>query len=598
MNTQPFSYYTRRIETLQATLNGLKRKSVFLSWARLFSFLAAALLAWMLWKEGWAWTLGGFGTGMVLFTWFVMQDLDNRYETENTKRLLEICNTETAALQHRFSAADDGNKWLPADHPYAVDLDLFGRASLYQYINRTQSEQGSRMLANWLLYPAAASAINARQDAVKELSGLPDWNQQLQATGMEYPLSLKTEQSVTRWLQTPAALQNAYTWKIVRWLFPAITTGTLLLWTANVIEQPLFLTLLSFYTAIAFWINNQVKPAWKSLEKITAELEIFSASIQHAENATFNAALLKQVQSAFLKENKPDASLQISRLKKIMDRLDYRLNPIVHIPLSVFLCWDLQQVFALEKWRGENNKGVTHWFTALAELEALSSLAVLRFNHPGWTLPVITEIPEFSCKNLGHPLIPAGQRVNNDFDAGGKGIINLVTGSNMAGKSTFLRSCGVNIILAMAGAPVCAAEMRIFPVQVMSSMRISDNLEESTSTFYAELKKLKAVIDAVNRKEPVFLLLDEILRGTNSADRHTGSKALIRQLIQQEASGIVATHDLELARLKEEFPAQLVNYHFDVSISNEELYFDYKLKTGICQSMNASLLMKKIGIKI
>jgi DNA mismatch repair ATPase MutS len=286
-------------------------------------------------------------------------------------------------------------------------------------------------------------------------------------------------------------------------------------------------------------------------------------------------------------------------LKKILDRLDYRLNPVVFIPLSAFLCWDLQQILSLEKWKAENRYNITAWFESLAHAEALCSLGALAFNHPEWSIPVLTdEEAVFSADNMGHPLIPKEKRVDNSFSTTGTNQLSLITGSNMAGKSTFLRSAGVNIVLAMAGAPVCAQRLTLSPMKVMSSMRVNDNLEESTSTFYAELKKLKEIIEAVYRNEKVFLLLDEILRGTNSADRHTGSAALLKQLIQHNATGMIATHDLELAKLAVEFPANIHNYHFDVQVTGDELFFDYKLKKGICRSMNASLLMKKIGIEL
>jgi len=202
------------------------------------------------------------------------------------------------------------------------------------------------------------------------------------------------------------------------------------------------------------------------------------------------------------------------------------------------------------------------------------------------------------AKEMGHPLIPVEKRVNNSFTVKENQQLSLITGSNMAGKSTFLRSAGINVVLAMMGSPVCAAELIVSNMRVISSMRVSDNLEENTSTFYAELKKLKQIIDAVKKHEKVFLLLDEILRGTNSADRHTGSKAFIKQLVKEKAFALVATHDLELTKLAEEFPADIHNYHFDVQVKGDELYFDYVLKEGICQSMNASLLMKKIGIEL
>jgi DNA mismatch repair ATPase MutS len=229
----------------------------------------------------------------------------------------------------------------------------------------------------------------------------------------------------------------------------------------------------------------------------------------------------------------------------------------------------------------------------------LNSLSTVHFNHPGWVIPDFSN-EHFSLEtgNLGHPLIQPAQRVNSNFSLKGQAKVALVTGSNMAGKSTFLRSLGVNIVLAQMGSPVCATAFTLSPNKLMSSMRIADNLAENTSTFYAELKKLKTILEAVNRHEPVFILLDEILRGTNSLDKHTGSEALIRQLIKQKAVAVLATHDVELAKLENEFSTSLENYHFDVQVEGEELYFDYKLKHGVCTSLNASILMKKIGIEV
>jgi len=253
----------------------------------------------------------------------------------------------------------------------------------------------------------------------------------------------------------------------------------------------------------------------------------------------------------------------------------------------------------LESWKNSHKEKVPGWFTNLGKMEAICSVASLSFNHPNWNFPVLSNEPGMlNGDEIGHPLIDSSKRVSSSFSTSGVNQLALITGSNMAGKSTFLRSIGINIVLAMMGAPVCARSMTLHPTKVMSSMRIADNLEESTSTFYAELKKLKTIIEAVNRNETIFILLDEILRGTNSLDRYTGSKALIRQLIHHKAVGMIATHDLELAKMSEEFPANIHNYHFDVQVSGDELYFDYKLKEGVCESMNASILMKKIGIEL
>ena len=315
--------------------------------------------------------------------------------------------------------------------------------------------------------------------------------------------------------------------------------------------------------------------------------------IRHFQDPLLNS-LKKHFQSEITR-----ASKQVKELNGILNRFDYRLNPIVYIPLNILLLWDLQQILQLEKWKSKNNQEVSHWFDAMARFEVLSSLGTLAFNHPHWCFPDLNkEKPEFTAVQLGHPLIKPEKSVCNDFSAIGSGNINIITGSNMAGKSTFLRSVGVNMILATMGAPVCATKMTVSPLKVMTSMRIKDNLEENTSTFYAELKKLKTIIDAVNSRQPVFILLDEILRGTNSLDRQTGSMALIRQLLHHNATGIVATHDLELAGMIKEFPEGIHNYYFDAALDGEELYFDYTLKQGVCQNLNASILMKKIGIEL
>ena len=339
-------------------------------------------------------------------------------------------------------------------------------------------------------------------------------------------------------------------------------------------------------------------PDYALLNKIVPELETLSQSMKWIESCTVKADLIQKHQQS-LGTGTQKASTSIVQLKKILERLDYRYNPLVHIPLNIFLAWDLQQVFALENWKSGKETIVAKWFAALGEMESLGTLATAHFNHPQWSFPQLSsEHGLLIATQMGHPLIPVEKRVNNSFTVKGSQQLSLVTGSNMAGKSTFLRSAGINVVLAMMGSPVCATELIVSNMKVISSMRVSDNLEENTSTFYAELKKLKHIIDAVKRHEKVLLLLDEILRGTNSADRHAGSMAFIKQLVKEKAFALVATHDLELTKLADEFPLEIHNYHFDVQVTGEELYFDYVLKEGICRSMNASLLMKKIGIEL
>lgn len=597
-NVLPEAYYQERLTHLHTLQKQLLRKKNQLAWLRFISIVTGFVVAKMLWPYGPAAVVGAIVTFVALFIYFLKQDINNNSTIENTERLIAICKEEQEIMEHRFTNRPDGSNWQPAGHPYSHDLDIFGRASLYQYINRTISEQGNTILAAWLISPAPVPAILQRQEAAKELAGQQHWRQQLQAYGIANPISLSTENKITGWLAEENKFIHSPLWKIVRWVLPAISLTVLILYSMGQLETNRFLPIATLLFILASGVSKMIMPAYSQLSKIAPQLETLSNSVQWIEQLNTKSPYLQQVKNIFTPQEEK-ASQKIKGLTTILERLDYRLNFIVFIPLNTFLFWDLQQIFALENWKEKNKQNISDWFRGLGEMEAIATISNLHFNHPAWVFPKITaEEAVFESTALGHPLIPAGKRINNSFSTKGVNKLNLVTGSNMAGKSTFLRSIGVNMVLAMMGSAVCAEQLTVSSMKVMSSMRISDNLEESTSTFYAELKKLKEIIEAVNRREKVFLLLDEILRGTNSGDRHTGSKSLIKQLIQHDAAGLLATHDLELAKLVEEYPNNIENYHFDVQVANDELYFDYKLKRGVCQSMNASILMKKIGIEL
>ena len=575
----------------------MQRKKI-LSWLRFFSLAASFIVLWQLWPVGTAIAFAAFTILLGLFLFIVVKDLKNKDEIENTKLLIQINKQEMDILDHQFSALQDGRELNPENHAYANDLDIFGKASVYQYINRTVSEQGNRIFADWLLNPAEPIAILRRQGAAKELSGQIEWRQQLRAYGITNPVTIPAEKKVESWLKTKNKFADNRFWKITRLLFPVMALTILVLHLSGNLSSSLFYPVTILFFAVAFGISKKIMPHYLLLDKIVPQLETLQNSIRWIEDASFSSELMNQLKSNF-KTGTYKASATIKKLKNILERFDYRHNPLIYIPLNTFLLWDLQQIMTLEKWKADNNQNIAAWFNGLASTEALITIATLSFNHPHWCYPSLSnEKGVFVADDLGHPLIPGEKRVMNSFSTTGEKQLNLITGSNMAGKSTFLRSTGVNIVLAMMGAPTCSSQLKVSAVKVISSMRVNDNLEENTSTFYAELKKLKEIIDAVNNKERVFLLLDEILRGTNSADRHAGSIALIKQLIHQNASGLIATHDLELTKLSGEFPGHLHNYHFDVQVRNEELYFDYKIKGGICTSMNASLLMKKIGIEL
>lgn len=596
--SNPLEAYRHQLAALDIKLALLqKRKSVF-GWLRFVTLIAAFIALWKLWPLGLIVALPVFSILTGLFLFILSKDLNNNLTIENSVRLRKINETEIEILNHHFTHLPDGSNYKPETHEYANDLDIFGRASLYQYINRTNSEQGNKMFADWLLHQALPGMILQRQETVKELTPETGWRQQLQSCGIATKITIATQQRIEKWLEQPVSFSGKLHWNISKYLLPAISFSFLTLHLINILDASIFYPLILLMLAVSFAISKLIIPDYLQLNRIAPELESLSESISLIEKKEFKTDLIKQLQAKY-KTGLVTSSESIKKLKKVLDLLDIRLNPLVFIPLNTFLFWDLQQIFTLEKWKIANKHNIRDWFGTLAEIECLSSIANLAFNHPENSFPRISNKEGvFIADSMGHPLIAKEKMVCNSFSTEGVNQMNLITGSNMAGKSTFLRSIGINIVLAMIGSTVFARSLALSPMKVLSSMRVNDNLEESTSTFYAELKKLKEVINSVYNNEKVFLLLDEILRGTNSADRHAGSKALIKQLIHHKAVGLIATHDLELAKLADEFPDKIHNYHFDVQVANDELYFDYKLKRGICQSMNASLLMKKIGIEL
>jgi len=597
-NILPAVFYQQRIDALSQTLAILNKRKSFHGWLRLLIVCTGAASIYFTSPNPLWINVLLVACTSVIFLIVLKKDLSNRDSISHHEHLLEINKQEVRYLNHQFAHQKDGSSFLEDESSYAGDLDIFGRSSVYQYINRTCSQQGNQLLAQWLLNAAEAKEILARQNAVKELCQQTIWRQALHAHSSTSVISVAGQQTIETWLKESNTFSQTKSWQLIRYIIPALSVSCLLCYLFDLVNTPQFLLLLLFFSIIASAISRKVNPFYRALSKITAETNTLFNIIACIENSSFQDPLLNSLKKHFHSKTKK-ASEQVAQLNRILNRFDYRLNPIVFIPLNILLLWDLQQILQLEKWKDKNNQELSHWFDAMARFEALSSLGTLAFNHPDWCFPVLnTEQPEFTAVQLGHPLIKPEKSVCNDFSTIGAGKINIVTGSNMAGKSTFLRSVGVNMILATMGAPVCASKMTVSPLKVMTSMRIKDNLEENTSTFYAELKKLKTIIDAVNSRQPVFILLDEILRGTNSLDRHTGSMALIRQLLHHYATGIVATHDLELAGMIKEFPEGIHNYYFDAALDGEELYFDYTLKHGVCQNLNASILMKKIGIEL
>lgn len=592
-------FYQYRIEEFTSQLTKTKQYLQRIAWLRLFIALLSFLLLYKTWSSipTLLWLAEAIGC-IALFLYIVSKDVTAKEKAVHLERLIDINNEEIKIIHNHFSHREAGLEYLPPQHTYAEDVDLFGKASLYQYINRCTSQQGKKKLADKLLYPSTQQQIKKEQESVAELKNKTEFIQQLQALGIANKLTNSTENKMATWIQSSLQFTANY-WQWLVFVFPVLTMLSVFLYIINILPSGVFWLFVFVCYLISFFISSRINETYKILSNVSGEIKTLQRQLETIEKQTFTSAKLLHFQQLLRNANGTATVTEIKKLYNILNRFDVRLNHFLFFFLNTFLLWDLQQLLALNKWKLHNQQSVLNWFDVIAEVEKSNSLAVLYCNHPAWCMPVITD--DFFTINvikLGHPLLPEEDRVDNNFSLQGKSKIAVVTGSNMGGKSTFLRSVGANTVLALMGAPVCAESFAISVVKLMTSMRVADNLAESTSTFYAELKKLKTIIEAVNQGEPVLILLDEILRGTNSFDRHTGSVALLKQLIKKNAVAIVATHDVDLAKMETQFPQAIQNYHFDVQATGDELHFDYKLKEGICQSLNASILMKNIGIEM
>ena len=592
------TFYHKRIAELQQALQQLYKRRRLLGWLRFAILMLLAFVVYTIWQSDTTLIIVVIVAGIALFLFIVSKDTNNKESIENFETLVVISKKEIDYRNGNYFDQYDGKNLEPEHHAYAADLDLCGKASLYQYINRCNAEKARALLAERLLQPLNKEEILAQQEAVKELASKPQWRQQLQAYGEKEKITTRTENRVLEWLsQENKYYANAF-WETFKYVYPLITLSSFGFYLFNIINTTIFSVLVFGFYIFGLSISKNITSTYNLLSKVVPEIDVLYKQMNWFEKETFSSTLMNSLQNT-IKHDNIKASDEILNLKNILNRFDVRLNVFAFLILNTFLLWDLHQMMALKKWKAQNQTLVPKWFNAIAEIEVVNTFATLSFNHPEWCYPAIAD-EHFTLKaeDVGHPLIPEQQRVNNSFGIEGGARVDLITGSNMAGKSTFLRSLGINMILAYAGAPVCAKNFTVSISKLMSSMRVTDNLAENTSTFYAELKKLKSIIDEVNKHENLFILLDEILRGTNSLDRHTGSAALIKQLIKENAVALIATHDVELAKLEKDLPSNISNYHFDVQVAGEELYFDYKLKQGICTSLNASLLMKKIGIEL
>ncbi len=590
--------YQQRHKAYSEEATRLQSKYNTFSLVRLLVFVSAVILSAILGAVSHA--LFGvllFAVAMIGFYFFVQWHQEIKTAQIHHEHLATLNQQEANTIAHDYSAYHDGKNFEDAEHPYTVDMDIFGPYSLFQYINRTNTAVGRKTLADYFSQTITADEVKDRQEAIKELSPLLKWRQDLQALGMDTEDELRFSLALQEWLSQEAVIYGVSKYKLAMFIVPIISVAGII---AAIFWLPWQILFLTFLPAIYFLRNTR-----EAIDKIVHQTEsvgkilfVYSKLLKHIEGHQFQSKKLAKLTHGLSGTGKKDAaSDKIKRLSYLVGQLNVR-NNIFAIILNLIGLWDLVWAYKLEQWKQEQQSDLGAWFDSMAELETLSSFANLYYNNQDWIFPSIETDSDLECTQIGHPLLHRDKRICNDFTCPTDGHIKLVTGSNMAGKSTFLRTVGLNIILACIGSPVCAQRMRLPMQQVYSSMRTQDALHESTSSFYAELKRLKFIIEAVEKGDQIFFLLDEILKGTNSKDRHTGSKALIKQLIKNKGAGIIATHDLELGSLEEQYGGAIENLCMEVRVEDGKLFFDYTLDKGVSQSFNATILMQNMGIRI
>lgn len=509
--------------------------------------------------------------------------------------LIELLKREVGALDHRFSSFENGEKYKDADHSFSYDLDLFGEGSLFQFINRTTTVGGSDKLAHWFTSPPVdKSLIEARQKAVKELSGLPNWRLHFLATGNLFRETEREHKEILQWSELELHLKNPKQIAVLVRVLPVATVAALVFW--GFTGSGLFailLVLLQWIMMYAFW--GKINQFYGYFGRKVDLLEKYMHLLDFAEKRNFKDPYLQALRKKLLKPS--SVSQLFGRLKSLVKEIGYRQNLLVGIVLNSVFLWDIRCVYRLWGWHGGNRKKIKEWLDAIAELDALISIAGVAYNYPDLKYPIIhDEGFTFQALKLGHPLIEPKRRVCNDMTINGWGKVEIVTGANMAGKSTFLRTVGVNLVLGRIGSPVCAERLMFRPVALFTNMRTTDSLLKDESYFFAELKRLKLVLDRLKEGERIMVILDEVLKGTNSLDKLNGSKELIKKMLELKAVALIATHDLKLSEMEDRYPQQVFNKCFEIQIENNELVFDYLLKDGVTHSMNATFLMKKMGI--
>lgn len=596
---KPQEWYDTNLSDTNQNLNKVNKTILYISIIRILLFVGCISTVIALWSYS-AQTII-IGACCTLIPFLIMIKVHNRFFMR--KQWLEvkgdILKKELKGLDNDYSDFEDGKEFANTEHLYSFDLDIFGRKSLFQAINRTCTHIGKKTLADWIKnHLRTKKDIENRQNCIKDLSTRNDFRLKFAITGLINRSENSDDNDIQKWARTESSLTKSTWARILIWLVPSVNIILLVCGLVNIISMSWFGLVFSVFVILSFSVIKRATALQEEYGKKLRTLSIYARLIKLTQSEEWNAEGIKDIVKRLEIDGKSPADA-LNALTKELDRLDLRNNQILYVILEGSMFFQLRQMIRIEAWKDRYGKYLSGWLEAVGEIDALCSLGTFAYNHPDYKFAEITDTPFcYDAEELGHPLMPEEQCVKNNALIPSRPYFLIITGANMAGKSTYLRTIGVNYLLACIGVPSCCKRMKIHPAQLITSLRTSDSLSDNESYFFAELKRLKRIIDMLNNGEELFIILDEILKGTNSTDKQKGSFSLIRQFMTLKANGIIATHDLLLGELVKYFPEQIRNYCFEADIKNNELYFSYKIREGIAQNMNACFLMKKMGIVI
>ena len=594
--------YEKNISSAEEIVSGVTKKITIVSFLRLLVFLLGLSFFFFFtlpFAEGWGiWFL----LLLVVVTFLYLVKLHNKLfvRREWLRTFIKTNKDELKAVAYDFSAFQDGKEFLDDSHSFSFDLDVFGANSIFQSINRTTTQFGRNALANIMINPPSdGKIIKERQTAIKELEGKVEYRQKMRTSGLLCSKEEIEQAQIRKMIDEPICFYRNGLFKILLALIPALHTVLFILSLLHIISWSIWGYFFMICAIAAFTMQKRITMLQNSYGKLYTALSNYSSLLLLFEQEHFDSELLKTMQKKLLLDSET-ASKRLDCLSKQLSYLDQRNNILVSVFLDGLFLWQIRTVMKIERWKEKNSESLFLWLATLGNVEELASLATFAYNNSAYSeYPSVSEAAFcYKGEDLRHPLMPYSKAVGNMVNFQKNPYFFIVTGANMAGKSTYLRTLGSNYLLFLLGAPVCGKNVEASPVKLVTSLRTNDSLYDGESYFFSELKRMKLIIDRLLSGEKLFILLDEILRGTNSTDKQKGTLAFVTQLMELGGAGVIATHDVTVASLANEFPDNVSTYCFEADIRENALSFNYKIRPGVVSGMNACFLMKKMGIKI